>query len=195
MLVLNKIDSTAANMFSSKKVGVIPTDTIYGLSCLASDRKSVERIFKLKKRDAKKPPIVLIGKLSDLELLKIKTSPAQDKFLKKYWPGKISIVLDLPDKKYSYLHKGTKTLAVRMPEAKEILSLLRKTGPVISTSANPSGAEPAADIKQAMDYFGEGVDFYLDIGRLSSSPSTLVRLNQDGSFRVLRSGALKIKQA
>ena len=53
-------------------IGVLPTDTIYGLVGRALDKKTVERIYKVRKRNPKKPLIILISSLSDLKLFGVK---------------------------------------------------------------------------------------------------------------------------
>jgi L-threonylcarbamoyladenylate synthase len=172
-------------------VGVIPTDTIYGLVGKALSRKTVRRIYKLKQRNPKKPSIILISKVDDLKLFRIKLDENTKKFLQKYWPGKISVILPCPHKKFSYLHRGTKTLAFRLPDCPELVSLLKKTGPLIAPSANPESEEPAKTIKEAKKYFGEKVDFYTDVGQLESLPSTLISI-KDKKVEVLRQGEINI---
>jgi len=171
-------------------VGVIPTDTIYGLVGKALSRKTVEKVYQLKQRDPKKPLIILIGKTDDLKLLGVKLDKDTKKILQKYWPGKVSIILPCPHKKFSYLHRGTRTLAFRLPSHPNLVNLLKKTGPLIAPSANPEAKEPAKTIKEAKKYFGEKIDFYVDVGRLESLPSTLI-LIKDQKIEVLRQGEVK----
>lgn len=175
------------------KVGIIPTDTIYGVVASTWSKKAVERAYKILKRDPRKPFIILISSIRDLALFNIKLDNATRDILKKIWPGKISVILQCPDKKFQYLHRGTKTLAFRVPKRKSLLKILKKTGPLISTSANPQGSKPAATIAQAKKYFGDGVDFYIDGGKIKSLPSTLVEI-KDGKIIIVRTGAVKIRK-
>ena len=94
-------------------------------------------------------------------------------------------------KKFEYLHRGTKTLAFRIPKAAWLRKLLQETGPLIAPSANFEGEPPALTIRAAKKYFGENVDFYADAGRLVSKPSTLIKIER-GKVTVLREGAVKI---
>jgi len=71
--------------------------------------------------------------------------------------------------------------------------LLRKTGPLVAPSANPEGLDPALTIRQAKKYFSNMVDFYIDRGKLESSPSTLVKI-EAGNIIVLREGVVVIKK-
>ncbi len=174
-------------------VGVIPTDTIYGVSARALSPKAIARIYDLRKRDLKKPMIVLVSSLEDMELFGVKLRPVVRSFLKQYWPGKISIVLNCPSRKLFYLHRGTNSLAFRMPDRKDLRKFIRAVGPLVSTSANFEGMPPAANISQARRYFGDKVDFYVDAGPLVSLPSTLIGIRR-GKITVLREGAVRISK-
>ena len=174
-------------------VGVVPTDTIYGISASALDKKAVERVYSLKGKAEQKPMIVLISSPKDLDILDVRLNTVAKKFLKTYWPGRVSVILDCLAKKYEYLHRGTKTLAFRVPAYPDLISLLKKTGPLVSTSANPGGKEPAGNIAQAKKYFGEKMDFYVDIGDLGSTPSTVARIYENGNVEIIREGSVKIK--
>jgi len=173
-------------------VGVLPTDTLYGIVGSALSKRAVLRIYKLRRRDPKKPMIILIGSLDDLKLFGVKLDKAAKKFLREFWPGKISVVLPCPYDKFSYLHRGTKTLAFRLPKLKWLRVVLEKTGPLVAPSANQEGLKPAKTAKEAREYFGDEVDFYIKKGRLVSLPSTLIAF-KNGEAVVLRRGAAKIK--
>ncbi len=68
-------------------VGIIPTDTIYGIACSIFDREALERLFKIKGRDENKPPVVLISALSDLERFVVVITKKHSEIMAKYWPG------------------------------------------------------------------------------------------------------------
>lgn len=173
-------------------IGVLPTDTLYGVVGSAFDKKAVERIYTLRKRDLHKPMIVLISAFSELKMFDITLNTAQKKVLGNFWPGKVSVVLDCKGKKFQHLHRGKNTLAFRFPADEELIKLLKKTGPVVAPSANLAGEKPATNYAEARRYFGEEVDFYVDGGKLKSKSSTLVEIKDDGSLNVLREGAVKI---
>jgi L-threonylcarbamoyladenylate synthase len=112
-------------------------------------------------------------------------------FLKKVWPGEVSVVLLKESKRFRYLDRGTKTLAFRLPNDMFLKKLLKVAGPLIAPSANVEGKLPATTIKEAAHYFGRGVDFYVDRGRLKGKPSTLVQYTNEG-VKVLRKGVVKV---
>lgn len=174
------------------RIGVLPTDTIYGLVASALNEKAVERVYEVRGRRPDKPCIILIADVSDLSRFGIKlTTQVTDQLINRLWPGQISIVLPCDRSELAYLHRGTKTLAFRLPANEDLREFLRQTGPLIAPSANPEGQAHAVTIEKARAYFADTVDFYEDAGPQSSGPSTVVEI-RDGKISILRQGALTI---
>ena len=146
-------------------ITVIPTDTIYGLVGSAFSKKAIERIYKIKGRKKTKPFIILISSFNDLKRFNIKPSVKELKILKKIWPAPVSIILPCPSKKFSYLHRGTKNLAFRLPKKKSLIAILT--------------------VKEAKKYFGDKIDFYVNSGHLAGRPSKLVSI-ESGIIKLLR---------
>ncbi len=178
-------------------VGILPTDTIYGVVGSALKRKTVERIYSLRKRSPKKPMIILIGSVAQLKVFGIKIDRNTRAILRKLWPGKMSVILRVKSRearvKFKYLHREMGTLAFRLPKPLWLRRLLKKTGPLVAPSANLKGKPPAETIKEAKKYLGDKVDFYVDAGPLRSRPSTLVKIVK-GKVFVLRAGADSISK-
>ncbi|MEK7104299.1 MAG: L-threonylcarbamoyladenylate synthase [Patescibacteria group bacterium] len=191
-----KIDKRIINILKGGGVGVLPTDTLYGLVGSALNKETVERIYEIKKREKEKKMIILISKRKDLDLFGIEFSDKVKKFLKKVWPKPVSVVLPLSYtnnlyNSINYLHRGSDTLAFRVPKLRWLRKLLKETGPLVAPSANPESLPPAQSIEEAKGYFGDKVDFYVDGGQLSGEPSTIVRPDERG-FEIRRQGAVKI---
>jgi len=176
----NKIIKEIGNDIKKGLIGVIPTDTIYGIVCSAMNKKSVEKLYKIRKRDLKKPMIILLSSIKDLNLFDIKIDK---KITDKYWPGKVSIIV--PIKKFTYLHRGKESLAFRLPDNKDLIKLLKLSGPIVAPSANVEGGEPAQTIEEAYNYFQDKIDFYVDCGKLKSKPSKIISL-MDNKIEVIR---------
>lgn len=170
---------------------VMPTDTIYGIVGSTLSPQTVEEIYRLRKRTPDKPMIILISDLNDLNYFNMSLTDKMLKFLKKVWPNPVSVVLPIQGGEFKYLHRGTNSLAFRMPKNDNLLNLLKQVGPLIAPSANFEGEKPAETIDEANKYFGNSV-FYKDGGKIKSNPSTLIELNENGIFKVLRQGAFRI---
>ncbi|KKU94250.1 MAG: Sua5/YciO/YrdC/YwlC family protein [Candidatus Jorgensenbacteria bacterium GW2011_GWA1_48_13] len=159
-------------------VGVIPTDTVYGIVGSVFSRRAVERIYRLRKRDRRKPFIVLISGFGDLKKLSVKPNKETTSLLKKLWPGPVSVILPCKNKKFAYIHRGTSSVAFRLPKDIWLRNFLKKTGPLVAPSANLAGKPPAKTIAEARKYFGNKVDFYFNKGRRGGAPSTLVEIKR-----------------
>ena len=184
------MSQTIINILKNGGVGVIPTDTVYGIVCSAFSKEALVRLFEIKGRDENKPPVVLISVISDLEKFGAKITPKHSEIMAKYWPGKLTIIFDIV-KEFDYLDKG-QGLAIRFPADEKVIEILKQVGPLATSSANTQGELPAKNITEAKKYFENKVDFYEDGGELDSAPSTLVRIVED-KVEVLRQGAVKIQ--
>ncbi len=160
-------------IIKSGGVGVLPTDTIYGLVGQALNPETVARIYRLKKRSPDKPSIVMIGDLAELEKFQLAPNKATLKIIEQFWPGPTSIIF-------------SPKLSFRLPKPSWLRELLRKTGPLIASSANPEGRPPAQTTAEAEAYFGNHVDFYHDAGCLIGKPSTLIDIKENGAVEVIR---------
>lgn len=185
---INLEDSELISMIISGAVGVMPTDTIYGLIASARDAIAAKKILKVKGRK-NKPGTLIASSINQLEELGIKHRYL--KAVEQFWPGPVSVILPVPAT-LDYLHYGLMTLPVRVTSDKKLVNLLDKTGPIITTSANLPDQKPAENINEAKEYFGNKVDFYVDGGQLSSGPpSTIIRIFDD-AIEIVRQGAAKI---
>lgn len=175
-------------------VAVMPTDTIYGMVCRALSQEAVNHVYEIRSRAGDKPCIILIGDISELSKFSVNVSEKQKAELLKYWTVDsgdedargISIVLDCTDEQFQYLHRGTNTLAFRLPRKAGLRDLLLQTGPLIAPSANIEKFPESESIEDAKKYFGDKVDLYVDAGPIVSKASKVIRLLPDGTVNILR---------
>jgi len=168
----NQAVKEVAKSIKNGRIIVCPTDTVYGLICDATNKKAVNKLFKIKKRPAKKPIPIFIKDIKTAKNL-AKIDLDQEKFLKKVWPGAVTAVLKSK--------KGKKTIGLRIPNYQLILDLLKNVNhPLTGTSANISGKPPSIKIKEVLKQFASQKhqpDLVLDAGDLSrSKPSTVIDL-------------------
>jgi len=172
------------NIFKKGGVIVCPTDTVYGLIADAANKKAVEKVFKIKKRHKKKAIPIFVKDIKTAKKLAF-INKRQEKFLKKVWPGKITVVLKrkpncgLP----KILFGGRKTIALRIPNYKMVNNLLEKINkPLTGTSANISGKPASAKIKEVLFQFKNQKlqpDLIIDVGNLKKSkPSKIIDLTK-----------------
>ena len=196
MKVNNKEVKRATEVIIQGGIVVLPTDTIYGIHCLASNKKAVEKVYEIRKRDPNKPCLILIDDVKQIELFGIGLFDRTEKFFNKIWPGKASIIIPISRKRqaeFEFLHRGMGSLGFRMPDLHVMKEILKQTGPLISTSANFQGRAPAKNITEAKKYFGDNIDLYLDAGELRSVPSSLAEI-ENGKLKILRRGEVDLER-
>lgn len=178
-----------AKMINSGAVGVIPTDTVYGLVAKAGKQRAVERLYTIKEREHK-AGTTIGASIHQFQNLGFPYAPLAT--ANHYWPASLSVVIDATNIP-AYLKADRDALPVRIPDSDELLRLLEQTGPLMTTSANHPGEPTATNIKAAMDYFGDSVDFYVDAGDLGDRPpSTIIGFDANGKIIVHRQGAVEI---
>jgi tRNA threonylcarbamoyl adenosine modification protein (Sua5/YciO/YrdC/YwlC family) len=186
-----ELSQDADLLLEPSAVGVIPTDTVYGLVARAADKSAVQRLYELKGRE-QKPGTLIAASFEQLVELGIKLRYL--KAVEQYWPGPVSVIIPAADQSLAYLHQGKMSLAVRLPDDQELQKLLLQTGPLLTTSANNPGKPTAATVDAARQIFGDQVDFYIDGGDLSGrQPSTIIRIVDD-AIEIIRQGAVKIEE-
>jgi L-threonylcarbamoyladenylate synthase len=183
MIFYEHDDQEIATRLLAGEVGVLRTDTLYGLVCRADNQAAVERIYRAKGRDGNKSPIVLIA--SQRQLFD-GPSEAMMQLLSTVWPGKISVIIP-SDNAPSWIERRNNSVAYRLPANAWLQRLLAQTGPLIAPSANPQGRQPAQTVRRAVDYFGDAIDFYVDGGEVTDdTPSQLLRMDAAGLVERLR---------
>ncbi len=173
-----------ANLISSGGIGVFPTDTVYGIGVSPEYSSLIRKIYSLKKRARNKPLVHLIGYKKDTYLFTRSISVHARRLIKRFWPGPLTIILKAS--------RGT--IGLRMPNHKIVLALLRKTGPLATTSANISGQNPPIEFRQIDKGLLKEVDFALDGGRAPlRKVSTIVDCTGE-DIRILRKGVVSEKK-
>jgi L-threonylcarbamoyladenylate synthase len=167
------------------KVILCPTDTVYGLVADSTNKRAVEKIFKIKNRPKNKPlPIFIRNLRMARELAEI--DKEQERFLKKAWPGKVTAVLKKKTKKPNRRIYGVdrKTIALRIPNYKLVLDLIKKINrPLTGTSANISRKPPSTKVKEVLRQFKEEKylpDLIINAGNLpKNKPSLVIDLTKE----------------
>ena len=166
---------------------IVPTDTVYGLVCRYDSKSAVEKIYRLKKRDRKKPLILLGYNWKALKKFVI-VGAYCNKLLQqliKEWPGPLTLVLPASKIVPKFLNKGYKTIGIRVPDNKFLLKLIKQCpGQILaSTSANISGKpskEPQKDLTKKVKLFIKAKK-----KQMSFNPSKIIEM-KNGFIKTLR---------
>ena len=180
--------NTAKKILEKDGVIIFPTDTVYGIGCNPYSTKAIQRIYQIKKRDEAKP-LPILGYSKD-ELNKIVFfDEKSSRLIEKFWPGKLTLVLKLKDQKLKETMSLSDKVAVRVPNNKCVLSLLKECKLLIGTSANTSGTPSLIDSKDCNEQLSN-YDILIDYGRIQSDgESTIIEIN-NGELNVIRIGSI-----
>lgn len=177
-----------ASMINDGGVGVIPTDTIYGLVAKIDHPTAVTKMYQLKARELQ-PGTVIAGSTEQLKAIGFPESHLEK--VRHLWPNAVSVVLPA-DNIADYVKSPRTDLPVRIPNYQQLLNLLAQTGPLMTTSANHPGQPHSTSIDDVVGYFDDKLDFMVNIGEITDRPpSTIIGLDGD-EIIVYRQGAVKI---
>ena len=178
-----------------KNGGIIafPTDTVYGLGALAFDNAAIESIYVAKDRPIEKAIPVLIGDLSDLDKVAANIPNMAFRFAARFWPGPLTCII--PKKQtLPPAVSATSTVAVRIPNHPNALSLLRAVGPMAVTSANISGQPSPSTAEEVYTQLNGRIPLILDGGKTPGGvPSTLVDCSGNEPI-ILREGPITLQE-
>ena len=171
-------------------VGVIPTDTVYGLCTNALNREGVKRIYRIKRRDIKKPLVLFVKDKGEIEKFGVVNDVAK-KLIDNFIPGPVTIVLKRKEGTPKISLKDIDTIGIRIPDEEFVINLLKSLDfPLVTTSANISSRPTPKDTSSLKEFFSGIVDFIVDGGERSGSPSTIVSVIGD-EVKILREGRIK----
>jgi L-threonylcarbamoyladenylate synthase len=164
--------------------GVIafPTDTVYGLGAAADDEVARRRIYRIKGRPVGLPLILMVAAESQLEGW-VHVDTRAENFIRRWWPGPLTLVLHAI---------GGGTLGVRIPKHEVALEVLRAAGPLMTTSANLHGKEPAMTATEAGTLVG--ISAVVDGGPAPGGVASTVLDLTGPEPHVLREGAIQVSE-
>jgi len=172
-----------------RKGGIIayPTGTVYGIGCDLTNKRAIEKVYRVKRIDRKKPLSFLCFDLSDLARY-ARVDDAAYRIMKRLIPGPYTFILEATKEVPKLVLSKRNTVGIRVPDHPVAQALIKALGnPIISTSANHDG-QILADAETIADRFTE-LDLVLDGGPASNMPSTILSIMENGEIEVLREGA------
>lgn len=172
---------------------IIPTDTVYGISADMNNEKAIEKVFGAKQRDKNKPLILLASNLEMLKKYVKKISLLEEKIIKKYMPGRLTMLFLKNEKVSDLVSAGSSFVGIRIPDDPNLIKIINKVGnPIISTSANISGENTITNVKDIDEKLLKYVSYVEDAGIIESFPSTVIKV-EDDEITILRKGDIALK--
>ena len=178
----------AANIIGLGGIAVFPTDTVYGIGCNPYDKKAVKKIYEIKSRDTSKPFPILVYSKEIAETI-VSFDEFSEKIVKQFWPGPLTLILKSTDSKLKETLNVNDKIAIRVPDHKCTLELLKKCNFLVGTSANLSGNESFTDPNKGLSNI-QNYDIFVDGGTITSkAESTIIEVEND-NIKIIREGAL-----
>ncbi len=166
---------------------IYPTDTVYGMGCDLFNKKGIERIYEIQRRDRKQPLSFICADLKDISRY-ARVSDDAYKIMKRLLPGPYTFVLEASRLVPKIILPKRQTTGIRIPDNRICQALVAEMGsPVISTSVKDGGGELLSDPRMIDELFGKRVDMIIDGGIIAAAPSSVVSLLPEG-IEVIRAG-------
>jgi len=191
---MNLVDSKSALKTLKSGLPIIfPTDTLPAIGCLP---KFSEIIYEFKKRDRDKP-LILMGSEHKQLIDYVHESAKEDyeNIASKYWPGAMTMVVPVSEKKTSILTSNDLTLGLRIPNSYMAQSLMRETGPLLTSSANISGFKGSITVEGiALDFPSVKILGPIPWGKSSGRASTIISWEKSRNWRLIREGEVLVRE-
>jgi len=181
----------ASRILREGGVVIYPTETFYALGASVANPQALDRVYEIKKRPKGLPLLCLVEGKEMVGDLVTRVPQEAELLMRRFWPGPLTLVLPAREGIHPHLVGSQGGVAVRQSPNPIARVLVQKVGsPVVGTSANLTGCDPAAQVGDVPQEILTKVDFVLDGGRLPGGlPSTVLDCTAV-PFRVLREGLI-----
>ena len=172
---------------------IFQTDTLPAIGCIPKFSKV---IYKIKKRDTKKP-LILMG-AENFQFNEFVHESALDDYkymATKYWPGPLTIIIPISEKSKAFLSSSNFTLGLRIPNSMMAKTLIKESGPLLTSSANISGLVPATNANDiSMDLPNVDILGPVPWEKCSGKASTIISWINHGKWKIIREGQILIPE-
>jgi len=192
---MNFVDyRTALKILKSGLPIIFPTDTLPAIGCLP---KFSNIIYEFKKRDRDKP-LILMGSEQKQLIDYVHESAKEDyeNIAAKYWPGALTMVIPASKKDKAILTSSDSTLGLRIPNSYMAQTLIKETGPLLTSSANISGSKGAITAEGiALDFPSVDILGPVPWEKGSGKASTIISWEKSRDWKLIREGEVLIKES
>ena len=169
-----------------------PTETVYGLGIRFNDQEALEHLMEAKNRDYSKAITLMVAHPQDILQYAYVSDKAQ-KIIKQFMPGMITLIFKKKESVDDMMTNGKTTIGIRIPDSEFVLSLLKKVGPMLVTSANLSHHQNTTSTKEVLQQLDGRIDMIVDGKTSDNIASTVVDVSQD-EIKILRAGKITKEQ-
>ncbi len=159
---------------------LLPTDTVYGLAVSPRFDESVARLFALKGRPGTVNLPIMVASAGELASLGLEVNERLQQLLQsRFVPGALTFAMGFTAGPLVPWLAGREEVAVRIPDDRRLLAVLRRTGPLLVTSANKHGVSTSNNMQDVLAQLQDKPDMAIDGGMLATVPSTLINCRHD----------------
>lgn len=177
----------AVEILKSGGIVIYPTDTVYGMGCDLFNKRGIERIYEIQRRNRKQPLSFICADLKDISRY-ARVSDDAYKIMKRLLPGPYTFVLEASRLVPKIILPKRQTTGIRVPDNRICQALVAELGsPVISTSVKDETGELLSDPAVIAELYGKRVDMIIDGGIIAAAPSSVIGLLEEGP-EVIREG-------
>ena len=172
---------------------IFPTDTLPAIGCLPEFSNI---IYEFKKRDKDKP-LILMGSEHKQLIDYVNESAKKDyeNIASKYWPGALTMVIPASETHTTIITSNDLTLGLRIPNSYMAQSLIRETGPLLTSSANLSGFKGSITVEGiSQDFPSVKILGPIPWGKISGKASTIIFWKKSGDWKLIREGEVLVKE-
>ena len=191
---MNIVDlNSALKTLNSGLPIIFPTDTLPAIGCLP---KFSNIIYEFKKRDKNKPLILMGSEQKQLiDYVHESAKGDYENMASNYWPGALTMVIPASEKQTTILTSNDLTLGLRIPNSNMAQSLMRETGPLLTSSANISGFKGSTTVEGiALDFPSVKILGPIPWGKRSGKASTIIFWKKSGDWRLIREGEVFVRE-
>lgn len=177
-----------------QKGGIVafPTETVYGVGIHFDDEEALERLMEAKNRDYSKAITLMVADKRDISQYAY-ISPQAQKMIDQFMPGMITLIFKKKESVRDSMTNGKSTIGIRIPDSEFVLSLLKKVGPMLVTSANLSQHSNTTSTQEVLNQLDGRIDLVVDGKTSDNIASTVVDVSQD-EIKILRVGKITKEQ-
>lgn len=177
-----------------QKGGIVafPTETVYGVGIHFNDEEALERLMEAKNRDYSKAITLMVADKKDISQYAY-ISPQAQKMINQFMPGMITLIFKKKESVRDSMTNGKSTIGIRIPDSEFVLSLLKKVGPMLVTSANLSQHSNTTSTQEVLNQLDGRIDLVVDGKTSDNIASTVVDVSQD-EIKILRAGKITKEQ-
>lgn len=177
-----------------QKGGIVafPTETVYGVGIHFNDEEALERLMEAKNRDYSKAITLMVADKKDISQYAY-ISPQAQKMIDQFMPGMITLIFKKKESVRDSMTNGKSTIGIRIPDSEFVLSLLKKVGPMLVTSANLSQHSNTTSTQEVLNQLDGRIDLVVDGKTSDNIASTVVDVSQD-EIKILRDGKITKEQ-